>query len=906
VRLSVILVALWMGILTGACGAGTLEEARTLLASDALPEAIACLEGGLREAPEDLELRMLLGEALSRSGRYRASFMAYREVLGMRPGDPLALARLRGSRRPLVRELRRTLKVRPGDVPALHALAFLLILEGKVEKGRRQLLGLTRKAPGYAAGWNDLGWSRLAKKDWEGAYRNVSRAFELDPGSPLIRHHLGLLRELRKQKEKPAGEDPLFGILNQPQKRSTSGSAPSGPLIPPAATLPSSLPTGTAPQFDFGKVNLEDDALVASLLARIEKETLGPQESTPVTTKAMEPPPDLLVPTPLEVLKKIQESFDQGVRAAQEYRFQDAEQAFRLVLSLKPHFQDTEARLREVRARLGDLDRLEEGRLRLDAGDGARAASMLALVPRKFVQEVQPELDMDALLGRANFLSQSWARAEGFLRKAVGRTPQDAELRYSLFLCLVNQDKVSEALQELNILDSVRPGFAARKQGHRKLVMRLYVKRYFFWIAGLAVLWILAGVGYMAFFGRRKVRGDFYGTHVEDIQEALRLEDFTRAKGLLDELESMKLEGERAQRALSLKASMWIGLGKFEESEACIEELETEGGVTSSTRLLRGRVFLGRERVDQETLPFLRELLRAEPSHRPLLELLHEKSWAEQDLSDESHEVLTRLLGLDPDNPEYILRETIFLADRKELSEGAILHYRRTLQMDAKNFPAARWLAEALLGMGQTLDALELLRRALKHHPSSGELQELASRAYQKLELLEEGISLFEGLVERNVGEVALRELQVLKRLQDQNLVQEARSREDEKKVGGTYDEGVQLYSKGSFAEAIPLLEAAKQVEAYRLHAGALLVKSQLGLGEVERAREAFDSLEVGDSPTDEFMLGLCYDMARALQDCSDYVGARNLFRMVCRADVDYRDAFERFEELEEQLLLSS
>lgn len=893
--------------------AGPLEEAREMLAVDRAPAAVELLQGALSRTPGDLELRELLGEARSRTGDYQGSFRAYREVLAQRPGDPRVLAHLRRLRKPLVRDLRQTLRARAGDRRALHALAFLLAMEGKVAKGKAQLLRLTRMAPDFAPGWNDLGWVYLASGKLEEAFRLVSRAFELDPGSAAVRRHLSILRERRQQAEEGKGQelgDPLYGILGR--NRTTPEKPASSPLIPPAATLDpvAPAPETTGPRFDFGKVDLEDDALVASLLNRIEEETMGSVEPTPVATvegpAPVEDTRDQSVPTPLEVLQRIQQNYDQGVEAMREGRFEEAERALRLVISLKRDYKDSVTRLGRVEDALENLDRLEEGRIRLEGGDGRRAANLLGAVPRKLVALARPELDLDSMLGRAYFLSGDWSRAESSLRKALGREPEDAELRYSLFLSLVRLEKVPEALEELAILEKVQPGYAGSRQGHGQLVLRLYIRRYVWILALLALLWGGAVVGYLVFFGRRKVRGDFYGTQVDQVQEAIRLEEFTRAREALETLEEMGLEGERATRALSLRVSVLIGLGRLPEAREALGRLESEGGETPASRVQWGRIYLAEGVVDDRSRPYLRDLLQAEPSNRALLELLHETACKQQDFSDEAHEVLTRLLGLDPDDPELILRETEFLAERGDLSPSAVLHFRRTLQIDEKNRAASRGVARALLDAGQALDALEVLRKALKFHRDAPEFLRMAGEAYTKLELLEEGVQLFQRLVDRGGGGVAEEELGKLTELLRRVRAEENRSLEEEKKLGTTYDEGVQLFSKGRYAEAIPQLEAALEAQAYRRHAGALLVKAHLALGEVERAWDTFSRLEVEECPSDEFMIGLCYDMARALQERSEFVGARDLFRRVCRADVDYKDAFERFEELEERLLLSS
>lgn len=883
------------------------DQARELLADGKVADAQTLAETGLRQQPDDPPLWRLLGEARSRQGRYRPSFSAYRESLGLRPGDPQVVSALGALRRPLVAELRTTLREAPGDTEARHALAFLLLLEGKGEKGKAQLERLVVLAPGFAAGWNDLGWVRFMQGARAEAFQAASRALELDPGSPLVRRHFRLVQEGRSGSG-PPGSDRLFGVL------APGGAGPgSGP--PPAAGAgdPTSLP-GTPPavRIDFGRVNLDDEELVASLLGRIEAETLGTPASgaTTATSAAVIPPPEspetTLLPTPLEVLERLQGAYATARGHLDAHRYKDAERELRLVCSLKRDYKDAAHLLRGVERTLGDLERLDQGKLLVDAGDGRRALSELQAVPRKLVEQARPNLDLDALLGVAYSLSGDHVSAEKYLRGAVGRAPKEAELQYRLFLSLVEQGRAGEALERLAILDAARPGYAARKEGYRKLVLRLYIRKYFLLIAALAGLWILMVVGYLAFAGKRKVTADAFTTWAEEGQEALRKGDFKLALERAVRLDGLGLEGDRRQRAAVLRITAQVGTGQVEEAAAGLEALEADLGESLATRVLRGRVLLARREAGAEARPYLRDLLAAEPSNRAVLELLHESSWAEGDLSAEGREVLGRLLDLDPDHPQYLLRMTSFMAAQGDTSAAAVRTYRRALQIDAGHLEAHRMLARALMEASQALEALRELKEALKLAPGDVELLGLAGAAYRQLELLDEGVAHFERLLEAGAGEAARQERDALEGLRRSRVAEDQRTRDEERTVGASYDEGVQLFSQGHFAEARAPLSQAMEAASYRKHAGALLVKAHLALGETETAWEVYQGLEVGETLSDEFMIGLCYDMASALEKRSEHLRARDLYRLVCKADVDYKDAFERFEELEEQLQLSS
>lgn len=904
-------LALALGLATAAAAA-PLDEARQRLASGDLDGAARQLELAVTARPDDADALAALGDTEARRSRYLESLEAYRRALALRPGDPGVVEGLRRILKPLIGELRERLQARPGDPNARHALAFVLAVQGRRTKAREQLDGLSRRNPGYAAAWQDLAWLRLASGDTAGAVEAVGKAFELDPGSPGVRRHLKLVRLARAEGGPGPGPEPLYGLLEPPAE------APASP--PPTTTAPTGAPPPDEPgvpaaRIDFGRVDLDDDSLVAGLLARIEAETLGPGGGTPETTAPAEvpgepaPPPEEPtsepLPTPLEVLKRIQDSYDAGIAHLKASEFEAAEDALSLVVSLRASYRDAKARLEEAQAALQAIHVLEQAELMLDADDGKKAMAALRKVTRKEAEKYAPGRDMDALEGRARLLTGDADDAEPKLRQAVVRAPEDPVLRYALFEALEQQGKASEALDELAVLEKVKPGYASERDGYGKRLARLYVRKYFLVVVLLAGTWIAAGFGYLLFFGRRKVQTDVWSDASLATQEALRGGHFGAALEHLARLEELPLEGDRRPRVLAWRATAEIGEGDLAEAAATLKALEDLTGETPSSRVVRGRLLLAREEGGPAARPYLLELLGQEPSNHALLSLLHEATWAEGDRSGEARDILGRLLELEPEHPEYLDRSVQWALEEGETGDEAARLYQRMRRLDASHRGGTLGAARCLLAAGQPLDALGLAKEGLRVAPKDAELTGVAGQAYLAADLFEEGGQYFERLAERGnatAGEWLAR----LKGKADEFRAQEASTRAEEKQLGGSYDEGVQLFSKGRYAEALPHLEAATEASSYRKHAGALMVRAHLELADVDAAWRAFGRLEVAETPSDEFMLGLCYDMARALEARGQVEGARDLYRRVCRADVDFKDAFERFEGLEEELQLSS
>jgi len=114
------------------------------------------------------------------------------------------------------------------------------------------------------------------------------------------------------------------------------------------------------------------------------------------------------------------------------------------------------------------------------------------------------------------------------------------------------------------------------------------------------------------------------------------------------------------------------------------------------------------------------------------------------------------------------------------------------------------------------------------------------------------------------------------------------------------YEKGVRLYQEGRHKDAIGPLTAAFNTEHLRVSAGTLLVRSYLKSREIRTALTVFERLEVLAAKTpDDFVLGLCYDIADVYLKENKRDRAIELYTYICRANVSYRDAFQRLEALQ-------
>lgn len=890
-------------VLAGRVGGEPLRpRVEALLAQGAVGDAEREVGAAKGRTPGDPDLEVLGAEVAVAKGDYTAALHGYREALALRPGDAGVQKALKGLRRPLTRELREVLAAGAGGPEARHALAFLLALEGKRDKALAQLRQLGTTSPEYGPGWMDRAWLESMAGQAAAAFAAGSKAVQLDPARASIRRQFRLLSAAA-----PAPvRDEFYGLL-EPVK---SGAAP-GPS--PPATVAA---TGEGPRLDFDALNLTDDSLVASLLRRIEIDTTGVDSSLPATAtdRTSEPArapgePSArtdVVPTPLEVVKKLQDAYDQGVAALGADRYEEAEKAFALVVSLKAGYRDAQALLKKAEKGAEQLERFDAAITALEAGEGGPALGVLGSVDKALIGRVRPDENLDARLGEAYFLTGNLPAAEKHLAAAIPRRPTEPRLRYRLFLAQMGQKRTAEAAETLALMEGVAPGYAAAQPGHRKLALELFVRRWFLLIALLATLWALAVVGYVVFAGSRKARTDFTKLGFEKLAEALRGGRHADVLAVAAELGAGQLEADERIRVEAARLGALIALGKVEEAGPALERARGQHPQDPQLRVLVGKLALARGGIGPADIPWLGELIAAEPGNRAALDAMHAHYLAKDDYSAQAHEVLRRLIDLSPADPALLERESRFRLRAGDVGDGALVHHQRTVALAPRALAAIAGLAACLAAKGRHLEAIARAKEGLQLDPRDDGLQRILLDSYLKLELYDEGLREFARLEREQPGSDLVAEargqLEAAKRRVAE--VKEAAAAE-ERELGTPYDQGVKLFSEGRFVEAIARLRVAEKGQGYRLHAGALRVRCHLALGEFEAAAEGFASLGVGDALQDEFMVALCYDMAGAFQGRGRIAEACELYRKVCRADVEYKDAFARYEELQEQLNLA-
>ena len=184
---------------------GLLLEARALALSGSVDRAIDRVREAIRQMPDSLGPRVLLGRIAHEQKRWPLAAATWREVLERRPrevGVALDLAyalEQSGEVDAAIATARDALSWAPGHASALNFLGYLL---ADHNRELAQAEGLVRQAvekdPDNGAYIDSMGWVFYRLGRLEDARRELEKAAILTRGDPVVREHLGdVYRDLR-------------------------------------------------------------------------------------------------------------------------------------------------------------------------------------------------------------------------------------------------------------------------------------------------------------------------------------------------------------------------------------------------------------------------------------------------------------------------------------------------------------------------------------------------------------------------------------------------------------------------------------------------------------------------------------------------------------------------------------
>lgn len=840
---------------------------------------------------------------LIRKDVYRA-FYSLREVVGLEPQNTKAKRALKELNGELLTRVQEDIRQRKNLAVAYNVMGFLLISQNRLAEGVKREQFALELDPRMAEAYDDLAWAAYKDRDLERAFEMASKAFELDPTKGSITAHYQQLFNLKRlgvpfdRAPRPAPAQMASAVTDGATDAATDGHPPisdasiSGVVRPPRAS-------------DLEELVAEDKTLVDDYLKNANLLAAAPP---PVTTRASVTATQApaLDPKAEEARKKrvaeatrkaLQESYDLARKKESTNDWKGAMQLYRFIRESDPAFSDVSVRMSDIERTVDALNNLEAAVQSLKASLYNDALSTLQSLDRVALERAGARYkEFDNLIGEAAYGARQYDLAKLHLKKWLDTHQNDTGARFLLVKTLQSMSDWPAALEEISVLLSKHPDATSRYPDLYSLKAKFWVKSYFIIVVALAFVWGGMSSGYV-FFKVKK------GSHFRTVRRLIeRVQLASKKEKWADVLK----ETEKLPPNLTPAEEVFIGCaigmalvqtGDLAKATKVQRDLLAAFPEEPAVHHLTARIMLINRDFSAEAIEEYHKLLSVEPNNRALLEALNSHYQARAPESDEAMKILDRLLELDPTNSDFRYYRALRHLRQKDFTEVAKQAYTRVLEIDPQRADVRAGLARCHFEVRNYLEAIKEAKRTLEIDLRNAELHKILLTSYARLSMQQEALKEYRQLVARHPELPELKSyLQQVEQLKGAEFGDDSASRE----ADSLYEKGVRAYQEARFKDAIGPLTAAFNTEKLHQSAGALLVRSYLKIREVKTALTIFEKLDILAAKTpDDFLLGLCYDMAEVYLKENKRDRALELYTYICRNNVSYRDAFQRLEALQ-------
>lgn len=505
------------------------------------------------------------------------------------------------------------------------------------------------------------------------------------------------------------------------------------------------------------------------------------------------------------------------------------------------------------------------------------------------------------------------------INRVISQNPSDLSARISKAQLLMTLGKKEEALAEYETvvnssseLKAANPGPIMKAESALSSHQNMIRIRY--WGGLLALLSLLASVGYFVYRSpqiqhklllkkaENSINSGNWHKSADALSNLLILENLTpREKhwALLNHATSLIHTGNNAQAIQQAKKALALNPNHRE------------------THLTYARAALKTKLISKEALYEYKMLLDTEPENGELI--LHLSSIFtdpskknvtafQKDLFPSDGEaVLMKALKLRPADPA-ILRS---LGDRftkiNRLDKTAVSVYEKLLRLDFENKNLHKLLASAYQHNENFEGVIRELKYIFQTDTTDPSLHDMFVNAHEKLNALPALLLEYEAMIQAEPDDMMLNErISALRRKYSVGRTNQPEpasitsSPPPPADLEDIWARTKLMIQSGKYNQAITSLKALINSGHNHIEASLLLIQAFLGKGLHDLAWEQYCSLNVDDTMVSPQEKAVFYELARSLEDNDRLREAWEIFDLICRVDISYEDAFERFEQLDE------
>lgn len=524
---------------------------------------------------------------------------------------------------------------------------------------------------------------------------------------------------------------------------------------------------------------------------------------------------------------------------------------------------------------------------------------------------------VDCYMG-LNSLDQALNRAKASLEQ----NPTDLQFRAIYAQLLFDSGKKEQAIEEFKkILDApdaqkkANPGPV--KTAQAALDSHKMRKKALFWGGTFA---LLSGL-FIAIYSFSKMSFVKKKKWTKQASKALESKKWRNAVDALENLTNIDTltAGEKNWAHLNLGEAL-LNIGQHNKAIIQCKKALVLNPNNREAHLIYARSCLKSRLSTKDAMYEYKLLLEAEPDNQELI--LHlaslfadpnkkQNTSFQKDLfPNDGEAILVKALKFRPEDTTILRALGDKFINSHRTDKEATTVYDKLLRLDYENNSLRRLLAEAYYTAGNYLNSIREIKHIFRTDSSDPKLHDLLIASYEKMNNIPDLLVEYENLMQADPEDMLIAEKISTLRLKYsggkkqapassilQHSTIEAPSNNDE-----LWDRANALMKSGQHNQGIAILKGLIESEVKVRESSMLIISAFIEKGLVEMAWEQYCATDIEETSINPKEKAVIYALGRALEDSNKLREAWEIYDFLCRVDISYEDAFERFEELDEYI----
>ncbi|NLM17008.1 MAG: tetratricopeptide repeat protein [Candidatus Riflebacteria bacterium] len=433
-----------------------------------------------------------------------------------------------------------------------------------------------------------------------------------------------------------------------------------------------------------------------------------------------------------------------------------------LVPELSPmlsFYDELEAKMTKVETNSEIWEKAKDARA---VGDYAEVVNLLKRLPSNY-----PEPHLRSIYAEAAWKTGDAEKAKELALLDLAENPDNNRSKFVLGNLYREENNASLSqryFKEIYETDKDYPGLS-------DLYMEASFKNNFVTIALVVViiLIITVVVVFIKKFDDLKKSSDF-----SKAESYLKSDYFTQAIEILlgmDKNPTMTANDRAKVSKMLTKA--YLSLGKYIEAIGTAKHLLTININDREAQEALGRAYLGLQRVNPESLPYLLQMNKTTPNNLPLLSLLGRYYSKQARMSKEGIEILEAWIEMEPNSPEPLKPLALHYLKTGEKNEKAMAIYGRMIGLGFEEPAFLVGVARVYASLNAFDKALELCEKVIAASPDNEFVHPVLRDVYNRQNKLDDLMTIYRNFLQVNPYNVAFQ-----KAVSDlQNLIQQQQER---------------------------------------------------------------------------------------------------------------------------------